>query len=167
MSHHIQFKTFGIIPALSFFHEKSKHEFGSGNPGGCFCVSHKSRAAFQLKPSINLIFVILLPDPCLRWEPWKSWNAHSVLLVGSATSCPHDSSVLLAFSGSFIFVMFHWMLSWYFIHLYSTGQIEIKIFCCLLVNVLVFSAWNHSRFGAKVGIFSFQRGRMLCQALIN
>lgn len=41
----------------------------------------------------------------------------------------------LLFSGPFIFVMFQWMLSRYFIHLYSTGQIEIKIFCCLLVKV--------------------------------
>lgn len=51
-SQHIQLKTFGVIPVLSFFHEKSKHEFGSRNPGGC-CVSYKSRAAFQWKPSVN------------------------------------------------------------------------------------------------------------------
>lgn len=102
VSHHFQFKTLGIIPVPSFFHGKSKHDFGSRNPGGCCWVPSKSRAAFQFKPSINLIFVILIiPDPCLRWELWKSWNALSVFLVGSATSCPHDSSVLLAFSGYF------------------------------------------------------------------
>lgn len=101
LCHHLQFKTWGTIPVLSFFHEKSKHDLGSRNPGGCCWVPSKSRAAFQFKPSINLIFVTWIPDPCLRWDPWKSWNALSVFLAGSATSCPHDSSVLLAFSGYF------------------------------------------------------------------
>lgn len=50
VSHHIQIKTLGIVPVLSFFHGKSKHEFGTRDQVAAAVFPTKAELLFNSQP---------------------------------------------------------------------------------------------------------------------